>query len=138
VYAAAHKYLPRNIKGISLPRITTKNTVATKRIGAVNCGCCYFLLSSNRSKQVWMRSSQVWMRSSHMWRRYMYSQVWTRSSPDMDEIFSQVWMRSRQVIRASDCQCQSCNSPGGSTVFQRPLTQRNLRAADGAVLNEVR
>jgi hypothetical protein len=32
----------------------------------------------------------------------------------VDEIYSRVWMRSRRVVmvvRASDCQCRSCNSP---------------------------
>ncbi len=45
-----------------------------------------------------------------------------------------MWIKSSRVIRASDCQCKSCNSPG---FIQASPTQWNLRAADKAVLNKV-
>ncbi len=69
-----------------------------------------------RFSQVWMKSSQVWMRSSQVWIRS--SQVWIRSSQVWWNLakcgwdLANLWMRSSQVVRASDCQCQSRNSPG--------------------------
>ncbi len=62
-----------------------------------------------RSSLVWMRSSLVWMRSSLVWMRS--SLVWMRSSL--------IWMRSSLVVRASDCQCTSCNGPGFDPSIRR-------------------
>ncbi len=48
---------------------------------------------------------------------------------------SRVWMRSSQVVRASDCQCRSRNSPG---IGQSILRLSGIwDAADEAVLNKV-
>ncbi len=58
---------------------------------------------------MWMRSSLVWMRSSL------------------------VWMRSSLVVRASDCQCTSCNGPGFDPSIRRH--SGIWGAADEAVLN---
>jgi hypothetical protein len=46
-----------------------------------------------------------------------------------------VWMRSSLVVRASDCQCRSRNSPG----FDPSILRRSVirGAADEAVLNTV-
>jgi hypothetical protein len=67
---------------------------------------------------VWMRSSLVGMRSSL---------VGMRSSL--------VWMRSSLVVRASDCQCTSCNGPGFDPSIRRH--SGIWGAADEAVLNTV-
>ncbi len=52
--------------------------------------------------ELWMRSRRVWIRPSRG--RMRSNRVWTRS-----KLF---WMRSGRVVRESDCQCQSRNSPG--------------------------
>ncbi len=45
----------------------------------------------------------------------------------------EMWMRSSLVVRASDCQCRSCNSPGLDPSI---LQHSGIRgAADEAVLN---
>ncbi len=59
-----------------------------------------------------MRSSLVWMRSSL------------------------IWMRSSLVVRASDCQCTSCNGLGFDPSIRRH--SGICGAADEAVLNNVR
>ncbi len=56
-----------------------------------------------------------------------YIRLWMRSS--------QVWMKSSRVVRTSDCQCQSRNSPGFNT--SDAPTQWIWVAADKAVLNKV-
>ncbi len=79
-----------------------------------------------RSSLVRMRSSLVRMRSSL--ERMRSSLVRMRSSLER--------MRSSLVIRASDCQCTSCNGPG----FDPSIRLHSViwRAADVAVLNIVR
>ena len=49
---------------------------------------------------------------------------------------SLVWMRSSLVVRASDCQCTSCNGPGFDPSIRRH--SGIWGAADEAVLNIVR
>jgi hypothetical protein len=48
---------------------------------------------------------------------------------------TETWMRSSREIRASDCQCQSRNSPGFDPSI--PRHSRIRGAADEAVLNKV-
>ncbi len=85
-----------------------------------------------RSSRVWkMRSSRVWMRSSQVWMRSR--RLWIRSSR-LRMRSSQVWIRSSWVVKPSDCQCKRRNGLG---FIPASPTQRNLRAADEAVLNNV-
>ncbi len=49
---------------------------------------------------------------------------------------SLAWMRSSRVVRASDCQCTSCNGPGFNPSIRRH--SGIWGAADEAVLNIVR
>ncbi len=68
--------------------------------------------------ELWMKSSWVWMRSSQKW--------W-----DLAEL----WLRSSQVVRASGCQCQSCNRP---RFYPSILRHSEIwGAAEEAVLNHV-
>ncbi len=70
------------------------------------------------SSREWMRSSREWMRSSR---------GWVRSSRG--------WMRFSRVVRASDCQRQSRNSPGLDPSILRHSGIRG--AADDAVLKKI-
>jgi hypothetical protein len=56
-----------------------------------------------------------------------------RSSQVADEIYPSMRMRSSQVVRASDCQCTSCNSPGFDPSIRRH--SGIWGAADETVLN---
>ncbi len=47
-------------------------------------------------------------------------------------------MRSSLVVRASDCQCTSCNGPGFDPSIRRHIDSGIWGAADEAVLNNVR
>jgi hypothetical protein len=46
-----------------------------------------------------------------------------------------IWLRSSGMVRASGCQCQSCNNPGFDHSILRD--SGSLGAADEAVLNNV-
>jgi hypothetical protein len=68
--------------------------------------------------ELWMISCRVWMRSIRLWMRS-----------------SRVWMRPSRGVRASDCRCRSCKSPG----FDPNILRHSgiWGAAEEAVLNKV-